>query len=68
MGNLMFLLCTVVVMYFGIGRAACPQAERLPLHELDHGGMRATLRGGWRALGQHSNTSRLMVELPWGRR
>lgn len=62
MGTPMFLLCTVVVMYFGVRRAACPQAERLPLHELCHGGVRAALRGGWQVLGQHSNLSRVMAE------
>lgn len=62
MGTLIFLLCTVAAVYFGIGRAACPRAERLPLRELDNGDVAATVRRGWQALGQHSNLSRVMAE------
>jgi hypothetical protein len=63
MGALIFLLCTAFAVYFGIGRVACPRAERLPLHELDHGDVAATVRRGWQALGQHSTLARLMAEM-----
>ena len=63
MSALIFLLCTVVVVYFGIGRGACPRAERLPLYKLDRGDVLVTLRRGWHALGQHSNLARVMAEM-----
>ncbi|WP_156808992.1 hypothetical protein [Arthrobacter sp. TB 23] len=63
MGALIFPHCTVGAVYFGIGRSACPRAERLPRHELDHGDVLATLRCGWHALGQHSALARVMGEM-----
>ena len=63
MGALIFLLCTVGAVYFGIGRAACPRAERLPLHAFDRGDVLATLRRGWHAVGEHSTLARVMDEI-----
>ena len=63
MGALIFLLCTVGAVYFCIGRAACPRAERLPLHALDRGDVLTTLRRGWHALGQKSTLARVIDEM-----
>lgn len=53
MGMLALVLGAVFIGYFGIGRAVCPPADRLPLHELDNDDVIGTVRRGWHALGQH---------------
>ncbi|GAB3262367.1 hypothetical protein [Arthrobacter pigmenti] len=56
---LVLALTAVAALYFGIGRAACPQHDRLPCSELNRDDVMATIERGWQAAGEHSELRRI---------
>lgn len=65
---LLLALTAVAALYFSLGRAACPEHDRLPWAELDRDDVLATIQRGWQAAGDHSELRRItdaMCRRPW---